>query len=408
MTSRQSRAPAVAGRLRRGAAMRVLGLMSGTSADGIDVALVRIARRPPALRASLENFVSIPYPRAVRASVLRVAGGAATTTAEVSRLNFLLGELFADAALEACHRFRVSMRHVDLIGSHGQTIYHQGTPAAIPGARKIAATMQIGEPAIIAERTGIVTVADFRPADIAAGGEGAPLVPFVDFLLYRHARRGRVALNIGGIANVTVVPDGATQDEVFAFDTGPGNMVIDALASRFSGGKRSFDRNARFAARGRLEPGLLAALLAEPFFRRRPPKSAGREQFGENYVQRVLDWGRQNACRPEDLLHTATILTPVTILEAFQRWILPRTKVHDLVISGGGAHNPLILAQLQAGLPHVEIRRSGELGVPEDAKEAFAFAVLAYETWHGRPANLPRATGARRPVILGKICLPPR
>jgi anhydro-N-acetylmuramic acid kinase len=292
---------------------------------------------------------------------------------------------------------------VDLIGSHGQTIYHQGSPARFLGAGRVAATMQIGEPAIIAERTGVTTIADFRPADMAAGGQGAPLVPFVDYLLYRDARRGRVALNIGGIANVTVIPAGARAQDVFAFDTGPGNMVIDALVRHFTQGKKLFDRDAEMARRGRLEPGLLAELLSHPYFRARPPKSAGREEFGAAYVERALDWGRKNRARPEDLIHTATVLTAMTIVYAFQRWILPRTKVRELIVSGGGARNPLLLAQLQACLPGIELRHSGEFGVPEDAKEAFAFAVLAYETFHGRAANLPGATGARHPAILGKI-----
>lgn len=391
--------------------MRVLGLLSGTSADGIDVALVHISEsttkggQPPALRAELEKFACIPLPRSVRAAILRVAGGAGTTTAEIARLNFLMGELFARAAREACKRFRVPLGSVDLIGSHGQTIYHQGTPAAFLGAGRVAATMEIGEPAVIAEQTDVTTIADFRPADMAAGGEGAPLVPLVDYLLYRDARRGRVALNIGGIANVTVIPAAAKPGDVFAFDTGPGNMVMDALVRHFTGGKRSFDRDARMAMRGRLEPVLLAELLEHPYFRARPPKSAGREEFGAAYVRRVLAWGRKNASRPEDLVHTATVLTTMTISDGFRRWILPKTKIQELIVSGGGARNPLLLAQLQAALPGVELLRSSDFGVSEDAKEAFAFAVLAYETFHGRPANLPGATGARHGAILGKIVL---
>lgn len=391
----------VRGKGQRG--MRVLGMMSGTSADGIDVALVRISGRPPALRSQLEKFTCISLPQGVREAVLRVAGGAGTTAAEIARLNFLTGELFARAAREACKRFRVPLGSVDLIGSHGQTIYHQGRPAAFLGAGRVAATMQIGEAGIIAERTGVTTVADFRPADMAAGGQGAPLVPFVDYLLYRDARRGRVALNIGGIANVTVIPAWARARDVLAFDTGPGNMVIDALVRHFTGGKKSFDRNARMATLGRLEPGLLAELLEHPFFRARPPKSAGREEFGAEYAQRAIDWGHKNASRPEDLIHTATVLTAMTIVDAFRRWILPRVKVQQLIVSGGGARNPLLLAQLKAGLPGIKLSGSGKFGVPEAGKEAFAFAVLAYETFHGRPANLPSATGARCPAILGKI-----
>ena len=386
--------------------MRVLGLMSGTSADGIDVALVRISGAPPQITAKLENFLTLPFPRAVRAAVLRLANGAGTTTAEVSQLNFLLGELFAEAALKACKHFGVSPRRIALIGSHGQTIYHQGNASRFLG-RRVASTLQIGEPGVIAARTGITTVADFRPADVSAGGQGAPLVPFVDYLLYRDARRGRVALNLGGIANVTVIPPAAGPEEVFAFDTGPGNMIVDALVRHFSRGRQAYDRDARMARRGRLLLRLLDELLAEPYFRRPSPKTAGREQFGEAFCRRVVFWGRRHKARPADLVRTATIFTARSVVDAFHRFILPRTKVHQLIVSGGGAHNPLVMAQIEAALPGIEILGSAELSVPEDAKEAFAFAILAYETYHGRPANLPGATGARRAAILGKVSYAP-
>lgn len=388
---------------RAGGPMRVLGLMSGTSADGIDVALVRIAGAPPHLRAKLENFAALPFPSDVRAAVLRIANGAPTTTEEISQLNFRLGQLFARAALDACRRFRIAPRKVALIGSHGQTIYHQGKASAFLGQR-VASTLQIGESSVIAAETGVTTIGDFRPADMARGGQGAPLVPFVDYLLYRHARLGRVALNIGGIANVTVIPRAAQPAQVFAFDTGPGNMVIDALVRHFTRGRMRYDRGARIAARGRLLPGLLDALLADRYFRQRPPKTAGREQYGQPFAEKLITWGKKYEARPEDLVRTATVLTALSIVDAFHRWILPRTRIQQLIVSGGGAHNPLLMAQIQAALPKIELVHSGEFGVPEDAKEAFAFAVLAYETFHGRPANLPGATGARGPTILGKIC----
>jgi anhydro-N-acetylmuramic acid kinase len=386
--------------------MRVLGLMSGTSADGIDVALVRIAGRPPRLRAHLENFACYRLPRPVREAVLAAADGVPATTAEISQLNFRIGELFAQAALDACRRFHISPRRVDLIGSHGQTVYHQGAPAAFPGGRKIASTLQIGEPAIIAARTGIATVGDFRPADMAAGGQGAPLVPFVDFLLYRHARRGRVALNIGGIANLTAIPAAARPEQVIAFDTGPGNMIIDALVAGLTNDRKRFDRGAALALRGRLEPELLASLVKYPFFARKPPKTAGREQFGSAFLGPALDWAHRRKIRPENILHTITLLTPMTILDALRRWVFPNMRVNELILSGGGAHNPLIVAHLRAGLAAIPIVPSSAWGVPEDAKEAFAFAVLAYESRHGRPANLPGATGAARQTVLGKLCLP--
>ncbi|HEY4837734.1 MAG TPA: anhydro-N-acetylmuramic acid kinase [Candidatus Acidoferrales bacterium] len=389
--------------------LRVIGLMSGTSADGIDVAVARISGAPPELRAKLEHATSIPFRREVRETILRVANGAASSSAEISELNFTLGELFAGAVVEACRRFRVPLSSVALVGSHGQTIFHQGSPSRVRGARHSASTLQIGEPAIIAARTGITTIADFRPTDIAVGGQGAPLVPFVDYLLYRDAKIGRVALNIGGIANVTVIPADAKPENVFAFDTGPGNMIIDALMQHFSSGRSRFDFNAEFAITGTVWPELLDTLLTDHYFRIRPPKSCGREQFGEAYTKMLIEWARRHRARPADLVRTATAFTSLTIIDAWNRFIAPRAKINQLIVAGGGAHNPLIMAQLSAALEDVEVTTSATLGVPEDGKEAFAFAILAYETLHGRPANLPSATGANRRAILGKVCYaPPR
>ena len=386
----------------------VLGLMSGTSVDGIDVALVRIAPSitANAAHARLDNFMSVPFPAAVRAEVLRVAEGTRVSTGDLSQLNFRLGQLFAEAALRACRKFRVAPARISLIGSHGQTVFHQGRPRRYFGA-SVASTLQIGEPAVIAALTGITTVGDFRPADMAAGGQGAPLVPFGDYLLYRDNRRGRAVLNIGGIANVTIIPKAAAPSAVLAFDTGPGNMIIDALVHRFTRGRRSYDAEARMASQGRVAPGLLETLLAEDYFRRPPPKSAGREQYGTAYVEKILAWGRRHRARPEDLIRTATVLTALSIAAALHRWVLPRTPIAQLIVSGGGARNPLILAQLSAILAGTEIVSSEELGLPGDAKEAFIFAILADETVRGRPGNLPSATGASRPVILGKVCYPP-
>ncbi len=384
--------------------MLVLGLMSGTSADGIDVALARISGAPPKLDARLVNHTMIPFPPRVREAILRIAGGASTNAEELSQLNFLLGELFAGAAIKACRMFHIPLARISLIGSHGQTVFHQGKPSSAFGARKIASTLQIGEPAVIAARSGITTVADFRPADIAVGGQGAPLVPFVDYLIYRHPRIGRVALNIGGIANVTVISASAKPSDVFAFDTGPGNMVIDALVSHFTRGQEKFDRNAKFAVRGRVLPALVNSLLAESYFHQQPPKSAGREQFGESYGGRFIAWGKKHRVRPEDLIRTATALTSLSIIDAWHRFIAPRERISQLIVAGGGVHNPLLMAQLPAALKGVEVVPSSALGLPEDAKEAFAFAILAYETIHGRAANLPAATGAPRGAILGKVC----
>ena len=315
----------------------------------------------------------------------------------------LLGEEFAAAAISACKQWGVPLHAISLIGSHGQTIYHQGNPTRFLGARRPPSTMQIGEPSVIAERTGIPTIADFRPADIAAGGQGAPLVPFVDYLLYRDTLRGRVALNIGGIANLTVIPAGAAAEDVFAFDTGPGNMVIDALVEQSTNGRARYDRDARMALGGRTIPELLARMMREPYLRKKPPKTAGREQFGKQYTEKLIDWGKRHHAGPADLVRTATVFTALSIADAFRRFILPRARVEELIAAGGGAKNPLIMAQLAAGLPGVEIVPSSRFSIPTDAKEAFAFALLAYEAYHGRPNNLPSATGARHAAVLGKL-----
>jgi anhydro-N-acetylmuramic acid kinase len=388
--------------------MLVLGMMSGTSADGIDVALARISGVPPNLKAKLIGHTSVKLPAALQKEILHVAEGRLITANELSQLNFRLGEVFADAALSACTRFRVSPSRVELVGSHGQTVFHQGIPAYFFG-RKVASTLQIGEPSVIAARTGITTVGDFRPADIALGGQGAPLVPYADYLLYRHARLGRVSLNLGGIANITVLPRAAKPSQVFAFDTGPANMLIDALVTHFTHGRQRFDANARLATQGRSNPALLNELLRDPYLELRPPKSTGREYFGHAYTKKLLALGRPHRAKPNDLIRAATIFTALSIVDALNRFVLPKTKIQQLIVSGGGARNPLILAQLAAALPDIEVLPSSLLGIPEDAKEAFAFALLAYESFHQRPANLPSATGARGPAILGKISYaPPR
>jgi anhydro-N-acetylmuramic acid kinase len=388
--------------------MLVLGMMSGTSADGIDVALARISGAPPRLRVKLLGHTSVKFPVALRKEILHVAEGHLITANELSQLNFRLGEVFAGAVLSACTRFHVSPSRVGLVGTHGQTIFHQGVPAYFFG-RKVASTLQVGEPSIIAARTGITSIGDFRPADIALGGQGAPLVPYADYLLYRHAKLGRVSLNLGGIANVTVLPRAAKPNQVLAFDTGPANMLIDALVSHFTHGRQRFDANAQLASQGRSLPSLLNELLLDPYLKLAPPKSTGREYYGQAYLKKLFALGRRHRAKPSDLIRAATIFTALSVVDALNRFVLPKTKIHQLIVSGGGARNPLILAQLAAALPNIEVLPSSRLGVPEDAKEAFAFALLAYESFHQRPANLPSATGARGPAILGKISYaPPR
>jgi len=392
--------------------MIVAGIMSGTSADGINVALVKLASpqpmwsratRPRVLDSSNLTFKFVaqaeyPYPKAVRRAVLQAMNAAQINVADLARLNFLLAELYAEAVLTTQRRFRLK---VELIGCHGQTLYHQGEPTNFLG-RKLAVTWQTGEGAVIAARTGVPVVSDFRPADMAAGGKGAPLVPFLDYLLYRDRQIGRIVQNIGGIANLTAIPAGASAKQVIAFDTGPGNMVIDAVTERLFG--QPYDRGGRIAASGAVLERVVSEILRRPFFRRPPPKTAGREEFGREFAQQFIkSCGRASKA---DVVATATALTARSIADALRRFVLTRRgNYREFVVSGGGANNPTLLAMLANELRslHLTIRASDEFGLPSAAKEAAAFALMAYETWNHRPSNLPSATGARRPAILGKI-----
>jgi len=388
----------------------VLGVMSGTSADGIDVALARISGAPPHLNARLLGHTSFNFPPALRKEILRVAEQQPFSAGELSQLNFRLGHIYADAALAACKKFRIAPKRIDLIGNHGQTIFHQGQPVKYFGA-STASTLQIGEGAVIAARTGITTVSDFRPADMALGGQGAPLVPYVDYLLYRHPKLGRVSLNLGGIANITVIPAAAKPKQIFAFDTGPANMVIDALVSRFTKGRKRFDKSGHLAMRGRHIPALMEELRKDPYLELPPPKSTGREYYGRTYVEKLIALGRKYHAQPNDLIKAATHFTANSVVYAIRRFVVPKHKINQLIISGGGAHNALVCALIAAWLTPfgIKVIFSSSFRISTEAKEAFAFALLAYETLHRRPANLPSATGARGPAILEKISYaPPR
>lgn len=382
--------------------MIVAGVMSGTSADGINVALVRITSprmaksKPPAIK--LLGHTEYPYSKPVRRAILAAMNARRASVAELARLNYLLGELYAEAVLATQRKFRV---RAELVGCHGQTLYHQGDPEDFLG-RKLAATWQTGEGAVLAARVGVPVVTDFRPADISAGGKGAPLVPFLDFLLYRHARIGRIIQNIGGIANLTAIPAGSSAKQVAAFDTGPGNMVIDAVTERLFG--KPYDKGGRIASSGTAIEPVLATILQSPLFRRRPPKTAGREQFGREFVRHFLQQcGRSDK---RDIIATATALTARSIADAVQRFVIKRNRRYEeLIVSGGGTRNLTLLAMLADELQPlgISIRCSDEFGIPSDSKEAVAFAVLAYQSWNRQPSNLPSATGAKRLAILGKI-----
>jgi anhydro-N-acetylmuramic acid kinase len=406
--------------------MIVAGVMSGTSADGINVALVRISEhasnsRPPSVAASaargrdarahtsldheieLLGHAEFPYPKNVRSAILAAMNAERARVADLARLNLLLGDLYAQAVLDTQRRLRVK---AELVGCHGQTLYHQGELLPFLG-KKVAATWQTGEAAVIAARVGVPVVSDFRPADMAAGGKGAPLVPYLDYLLFRDTKIGRIVQNIGGIANLTAIPAGAGAEQIMAFDTGPGNMVIDAVTEKLYG--RRFDRDGKIAASGKVIEAVLRRILARNFFRERPPKTAGREEFGRDFVR---DFLRQcGRARTQDIVATANALTTRSIADAVRRFVSQRSTVsaktsfREMILSGGGTKNHTLVGMLTDALASMEIRvrLSDDMGLPSEAKEAVAFAVLAYETWHRRPSNVPSATGANRPAVLGKI-----
>ena len=403
----------------------VAGVMSGTSADGINVALVRIGEQQTSpkmpivkvtgrgqefphmhpLQIQLLGHTERPYPRQVRAAVLGAMNSSRTSVAHLARLSFLLGELYAEAVIAAARRFRTK---VELVGCHGQTLYHQGEPKSFLG-RKTAVTWQTGEAAIIAATVGAPVVSDFRPADMAAGGRGAPLVPFLDYILFRDGRTGRIVQNIGGIGNLSVIPPRALLSHVIAFDTGPGNMVIDAVTETLFG--QPFDRGGWLAARGNVLKDVVDHFLDQKFFKKKPPKTAGREEFGREFVS---DFMRHcEPCTKEDVIATATALTARSIANAVHDVLAntPRPSMvafEEMIVSGGGAMNRTLIAMLSAELAPlgVRLRFSDEFGVPSEAKEAMAFALLAYETWHHRASNVPSATGAKHPAVLGKISYP--
>ena len=391
--------------------MLVAGLMSGTSADGIDVAFAGITGFGWKTRVRLQAFETVAYRPDVRRKILDLAGGGPVSVADISQMNFLLGELFSSALQTACRRAKIDIAEIELIGSHGQTIYHQPVASRLHGL-PVRSTLQIGEPSVIAARTGITTVGDFRPADVAAGGQGAPLVPFFDYLLFRHPRRGRIALNIGGIANLTAIPAGGSEQDVIAFDTGPGNMLVDRLAILATRGKAQFDKGGRLASQGRVAEQVVTGLMRQAYFRKPPPKTTGREQYGtaylEKYFLRRFGTSRQGMC---DALATAGALTAESIVHAIPHFILPRFAVADVIVSGGGARNPFLIQEIGTRLlkigqtvgPAIRLMTSDAAGIPANAKEAVAFAVLAYHTIHRKPSNLGAATGAAHPAILGKV-----
>jgi anhydro-N-acetylmuramic acid kinase len=386
--------------------MNVAGIMSGTSADGIDVAIVRITparTRTKSARPTLTLLAheGLPYPAALRRAVLAAMNAQSTSTAELARLNWRLGIAYSDAVRETLKKHPIKL---DLIGCHGQTLYHQARPAAYAGCT-FPCTWQLGEPSAITSATGVPVVSNFRPADMFAGGQGAPLVSLLDYVLFADTKRSRILQNIGGIANLTAIPVGATPAAVIAFDTGPGNMLIDALTQSLC--NKPFDRNGALAARGRVLTPALKAALRHPFFRLQPPRTAGREQFGREFAAAFLANCQKISSTPEDAIATATALTAESIARSYEQSVMPhmKTRAIDYIVSGGGARNCTLMSLLTHSLEPLgcQVSASSAFGLPVEAKEAAAFALLAWQTWHHLPGNVPAATGAASPAILGQV-----
>jgi anhydro-N-acetylmuramic acid kinase len=382
----------------------IVGLMSGTSADGVDAVLCEIRGYGRGCDARVLWMSSLDYPPQVRRLLL--GDLCRLTVEEVARLNFLMGEVFAEAALRCISESGLHSGDIDAISSHGQTIAH--FPDTGHPALPIPATLQVGDISVIAQRTGVLTVGDFRPADMAQGGQGAPLVPYADYVLLAHPALGRVVQNIGGIANCTYLPPSCSLEDIVAFDTGPGNMVVDAVVSVLTGGRLAMDEDARMASRGRVDRRLLAKFLDNPYFRIPPPKSTGREVFGVQYARAFLEAARNLVPSPSesDIVATASELTVATIVQAYRSFILPRGRVDEVIVGGGGSRNPYFMRRLVEKLAPVKVMRHEDAGIDGKAKEALAFAILGNELIGGNPNSVPAATGARKAVVMGKIALP--
>lgn len=380
----------------------VIGLMSGTSADGVDAALCRIHGSGLETRVELLHFLCLPFPPGMRERILALAEGEEGGTRELLLLSTLLGQCYANACVQLCQEAGVETGEIDLVGSHGQTLWHQPTPVRYLG-QVCTGTLQMGEPSHINQALGCPVVSDFRVRDMAAGGLGAPLVPYTEFLLYRDAHATVGLQNIGGIGNLTILPQGGALEDTFAFDTGPGNMVMDALVTRFTKGKQTYDQDGLLAAQGKVHPQLLAYLMEDDFLSQPPPKTSGREVYGTAYVERLLIRARELAVEEKDVLATATQFTAASIRVALERFCPQQPQ--RLIVGGGGSLNPTLMGMLTQSLPGIQVLRNEDLGLDSSAKEAVAFAILANEYLFAHCGNVCAVTGATQPVVLGKLSL---
>ena len=377
--------------------------MSGTSADGIDACLVEIDNTKRDLKTKTLGCKTYKFPQEVQQKIIHISDPSYQNLDEVLRVNMILGEYFAKAVFSVAKAFGYEINEIDLIGSHGQTVRHLPDWEKKFG-KKVRATFQIGEPSVIASKTGKVTVGDFRESDMARGGQGAPLTPYVHFLLFGDKRLSRMVVNIGGIANVTVLPKKGKPNDIFAFDTGPGNMIVDYLTKKFYG--KNFDKDGKIASSGKVNFALLSRLKKNKYFNKKPPKSCGRENFGEEFVNRILNWGRKLKLNPEDIITTASELSVWSIVDAYKKFVKPKIQLHQVLLSGGGVHNKYFLKRLKLLFDPIKVTSVQETGVDPDFLEAVSFAILANLTIEGKPASFKKTTGAKRSGVLGKICLP--
>lgn len=376
--------------------------MSGTSLDGIDAALVKISRDEDEIHVEPVHFTSVPFTQELKKEILQLCDPETSRIENVSTMNFVLGELFADAALRVIHESGMKREDILLVSSHGQTIYHQPERVSLAGYQS-ASTLQIGDISVIAERTGIMTVGDFRTRDMAVGGQGAPLVPYADFLLFKEKQLGRVLVNIGGISNITILPKNCSETDVFAYDTGPGNMIIDAFTEWATKGEQSYDKDGALAAKGKVNEPLLAELLQHPYFKQSAPKSTGRELFGIDFAKKLWEKAESLKLSDVDKMATVTEFTAITLAQEISKFV-EQAQIKEVLISGGGRFNSTLMSRIAFHLPkEVEIKGTEEYGIPSDAKEAIVFALLGYQCYHKTPNNLPSATGAKRSVVMGKI-----
>lgn len=389
-------------RLKEKESRNAIGLMSGTSCDGIDACLVKITGNGLSTKVDIIGFETYPYKNETRKLIFEASCKETGTVDKICQLNFILGKLFADAAMQIAGKLSVPLSEIDIVGSHGQTVYHV---SSLKGSddKKVRSSLQIGEPSVIAQETGVTTVADFRTRDIAAGGEGAPLVPYADFVLFGRDGVGRAVQNIGGISNVTFLPAGGNINDIIAFDNGPGNMIIDRFADIITDGRLKYDKNGDLASKGKLDQDLLERLCAHPYLSKPPPKSTGREDFGIQFSDDLFKELKQNNIDVHDAIATITAFTAKSISDSYRKFIQPCHKIHEVIVSGGGVSNPVLFQFLKDCLVDISIRKVDDFGIPSSAKEALAFAILANETVSGNPGNIPSATGAQQRVVLGKI-----